>query len=74
MAALTNRFRRGARGWDMLGQQNHATGGKNGSIMVRMFESLCLASQKPSDREFFVPAGKDLAVKLLSKGAFYYVI
>ena len=26
---------------------------------------LCLASKKPSEREFFVPAGTDLAVKLL---------
>ena len=26
--------------------------------------SLCLASQKPSEREFFVPAGTDLGVKL----------
>ena len=27
---------------------------------------LCLASKKPSEREFFVPAGTDLAVKLLT--------
>ena len=27
---------------------------------------LCLASKKPSEREFFVPAGTDLGVKLLS--------
>ena len=33
--------------------------------MVGMFVSLCLASQKPSKREFFVPAGMDLGVKLL---------
>jgi hypothetical protein len=26
---------------------------------------LCLASKKPSKREFFVPAGTDLGVKLL---------
>jgi hypothetical protein len=26
---------------------------------------LCLASKKPSEREFFVPAGTDLGVKLL---------
>jgi hypothetical protein len=32
--------------------------------MVGMFVSLCLASQKPSEREFFVPAGTDLGVKL----------
>jgi hypothetical protein len=61
---LTNPFRRGAWGWDTLGQQNHAAEGENGSIMVGMFVSLCLASQKPSEREFFVPAGTDLSVKL----------
>ena len=27
---------------------------------------LCLASKKPSEREFFVPAGTDLDVKLLT--------
>ena len=30
-----------------------------------MFVGLCLASKKPSAREFFVPAGTDIAVKLL---------
>jgi hypothetical protein len=30
------------------------------------FVSLYLASIKPSEREFFVPAGTDLAVKLLT--------
>jgi hypothetical protein len=50
----------------MLVHQNHAAGGENGSIMVGMFVSLCLASKKPSEREFFVPAGTDLAVKLLT--------
>jgi len=34
--------------------------------MVGMFVCLCLASQKPSEREFFVPARMDLSVKLLS--------
>jgi hypothetical protein len=33
--------------------------------MVGMFASLCLASKKPSECEFFVPAQTDLAVKLL---------
>jgi len=33
--------------------------------MVGMFVCLCLASQKPSEREFFAPAGTDLSVKLL---------
>jgi hypothetical protein len=49
---LTNPFRRGARGCGMLVQQNHAAGGANGSIMVRMFVCLCLASQKPFRRDF----------------------
>ncbi len=50
----------------MIDQQNHAAGGANGSIMVGMFVCLCLASKKPSEREFFVPAGTDLGVKLLT--------
>jgi hypothetical protein len=66
MAALANPFCRGARGWGMLGQQNHAAGGANGSIMVGMFVWLCFASIKPSESEVFVPA-KDLGVKLLNK-------
>jgi len=41
----------------MLVHQNHAAGGGNDSIMVGMFVFLCLDSQKPSEREFFVPAG-----------------
>ena len=42
----------------------HAAGGANGSIMVVVFVCLCLASKKPSEREFFVPTGTDLAVML----------
>ena len=53
---------RGAWGWDTLGQKNRAAGGENGSIMMGMCVSLWLASQKPSEREFFIPAGMDLAV------------
>jgi len=34
--------------------------------MVGMFVSLCLASQKPSEREFFVPAVTDSGVKLFN--------
>jgi len=49
----------------MLLHQNYAAGGGNSSIMVGMFVSLCLASQKPSEWEFFVPAGTDLGVQLL---------
>ena len=63
--ASSNPFCIGSWGWGTLVRQNHAAGGENGSIMVGMFVSLCLASQKPSEREFFVPAGTDLGVKLL---------
>jgi hypothetical protein len=35
--------------------------------MVGMFVCLCLASKKPSEREFFVPARTDLGVKLLKQ-------
>jgi hypothetical protein len=34
--------------------------------MVGMFVCLCLTSKKPSEREFFVPAGTDLGFKLLT--------
>jgi hypothetical protein len=68
-AALPNPYRIGigSRGWGVLGLQNNATGGGNGSIMVGMFVCLSLASQKPSKREFFIPARTDLGVKLLTK-------
>ncbi len=46
---------------------NYAAGGANGSIMVGMFVYLCLASKKPSEREFFVSARMDLGVKLLTE-------
>ncbi len=50
--------------------QIHATRWKNGSIVVGMFVCLCLASKKPSEREFFVPVGTDLAVKLLKQNRY----
>jgi hypothetical protein len=65
MAASTNPFRRGSRGWGMLNRQHHAAGGANGSIMVGMFVCLCLATEKPSEREFLVPTGTDLCVSSL---------
>ncbi len=66
MAALSNPFRRGSRGWGTLVHQNHGAGGGNGSIMAGMFVRLCLVSKKPFEREFFIPAGTDLGVKLLT--------
>ena len=56
----------------MLGKQNHAAGGENGSIMVGMFVCLCLASEKPSKRVFFIPSRTDLGVKLLNR--YLYII
>ena len=50
----------------MFLHQNHGTGGGNDSVMMGMFVCLCLASKKPSEREFFVPPRTDLAVKLLT--------
>ena len=64
--ALANPFPVGSRGWGILVHQNHAPGEENGSIMVGMFVPLCLDSNKSSDREFFVPTGMHLGVKLLS--------
>ena len=49
----------------MFLHQNHGAGGGNGSVMVGKFVCLCLASKKPSKREFFVAAGTDLAVRVL---------
>ena len=66
--ALSNPFRIGSWGWvhSSLVHQNHATGEENSSIMVGMFVSLCLASKKSSEREFFVPTRMHLGVKLLT--------
>ena len=50
----------------MFIHQNHGAGEGNGSVTVGMFVCLCLASKKPSEQEFFVPARTDLAVKLLT--------
>jgi hypothetical protein len=55
MAALSNPFQLGSRGWGMLVHQNHGVRGENSSIMVGMFVCLCLASYKPSKWEFFIP-------------------
>jgi hypothetical protein len=64
MVASSNPFQRGSWGWGVFIHQNHGAGGGNCSIMVGMFVCLCLASKKPSEREFFLP-DQDLAVKLL---------
>jgi hypothetical protein len=63
--ASSNPFRIGSRGVMYARPSKPCRWRGNGSIMVGMFVSLCLASQKLSKREFFVPAGTDLGVKLL---------
>ena len=70
----SNPLQRGSRGWGMFLHQNHGTGGGNDSVMMGMFVCLCLASKKPSEREFFIPAGMDLAVKLLKLWASYFIV
>jgi hypothetical protein len=65
-ATSPNPFCKGSQGWGGFRRKNHATGEANGSIMVGMFMCLCFASQKPSEREFFVLTQMDLAVKLLN--------
>jgi hypothetical protein len=65
MTALSNPFHICSRGWGTLVHKNHAAGEENGSIMVRMFVSLCLASNKSFEREFFVPTRTLIGVKLL---------
>jgi len=51
----------------MFVHKNHAAGGGNGSIMVGMFVFLCLASRKPSERDFFVLARTDLGKLLIEE-------
>ena len=53
--ASSNPFRVCSRGWGMLVHQNNAAGEENGSIMVGIFVSLCLASKKSSESEFLFP-------------------
>ena len=63
MVASFNPFvKRGSRECGMFVHQNHAAGGGNGSIMVGMVVCLCLASQKPSEWEYFVPFRTDFGV------------
>jgi hypothetical protein len=66
MVASSNPFQRGSRGWGVFIHQNHGAGWGNGSIMVGMFVCLCLASQNPFEREFFVPVRTDLGVNSLT--------
>jgi len=64
--ASSNPFPVGSQGWGTLFHQNYAAGEENSSIMVGMFLSLCLASKKSSERQFFVTAGTHLGVNSLT--------
>ena len=66
MVATSNPLQRGSQGCGMFIHKNLAAGVENGSIMVGMFVFLCLASQNPSEQEFFIPTRTDLSVKLLT--------
>ena len=66
MAASSNPFRRGSRGWGMFIHGSHAARLENGSSWWGCLCDVCFASKKSSEREFFVPVGKHLGVKLLT--------
>ena len=66
MAASSNPFQRGSWGWGMFLHQNHAARRENGSSWWGCLCDVCFTSKKSSEREFFVPAGTHLSVKLLT--------
>ena len=66
MAASSNPFQRGYRGWGIFIYENHAARQGNGTSWWGYLCDVCFARKKSSEREFFVPAGTHLAVKLLS--------
>ena len=63
----SNPLQRGSQGWGMFLHQNHAAGGEYGSSWWWCLCDVCLASQKHSKWEFFVPTRMDVyvGVKLL---------
>jgi hypothetical protein len=64
-SATSNPLRRGSRGWGVFIYGNHAARRENGTSWWGCLCDVCFASKKSSEREFFVPAGTHLAVKLL---------
>jgi hypothetical protein len=75
MAASSNPFRRRSQGWGVFIYGNHDARGENGSSWWGCSCDVCFAS----NREFFVPAGTHLSVKLLivslngrEKNIYYY--
>jgi hypothetical protein len=67
-SATSNPLRRGSRGWGVFIYGNHAARRENGTSWWGCLCDVCFASKKSSEREFFVPAGTHLAVKLLREG------
>ena len=67
MAASSNPFQRGSRGWGMFIHGNHDAGGENDSSWWGCLCDECVASKKSSERELFVPAGTHLGIKLLNR-------
>jgi hypothetical protein len=65
MVATSNPLQRGSRGWGMFLHQNHAARWENGSSWWGCLCDVCFASIKSSEREFYVPVGTHLGVKLL---------
>ena len=65
MAASSNPFRRGFRGWCVFIYGNHATRWENGSSWWGYLCDVCFISKRFSEQEFFDPVGTHLCVKLL---------
>jgi len=65
-SATSNPLRRGFRGWGVFIYGNHAARRENGTSWWGCLCDVCFASKKSSEREFFVPAGTHLAVKLFN--------
>ena len=65
-SATSNPLRRGSRGWGVFIYGNHAARRENGTSWWGCLCDVCFASKKSSEREFFVPAGTHLAVKLFN--------
>ena len=64
--ASSNPFRRGSQGWGWgVLIHDHAARQENGSSWWGCLYDVCFASKKSSEREFYVPAGTHLGVKLL---------
>jgi hypothetical protein len=54
MAASSNPFRRGSRGWGVFIHGNHAARWENGSSWWGCLCDVCFANKKSSEQEFFV--------------------